>query len=110
MSGKIKELDLAENFQTETQSGVILVDFSATWCRPCQMQLAILEKVAEKLGNQVRFMKIDTDKFGAIAQQFRVSSIPALLIFKNGKVVESFVGLQDENTLASALSQHVGTA
>jgi thioredoxin 1 len=109
MSGKIKELDLAENFQTETQTGVVLVDFSATWCRPCQMQLPILEQVAEKMGDKVRFLKVDTDKFGAIAQQFNVSSIPALFVLKNGKVVESFVGTQDEHTLAHVLGNHVAT-
>ncbi|MCL2120441.1 MAG: thioredoxin [Planctomycetaceae bacterium] len=110
MSGKVIELDLAENFQTETQSGVVLVDFSATWCRPCQMQLPILNQIAEKMGDAVRVLKIDTDKFGAIAQQYGVSSIPLLLIFKNGHVVESFTGLQDERTLAGALSNHLGTA
>ena len=110
MSGKLKELESLENFQTEIQSGVVLVDFFANWCRPCQMQVPILTNIAEKMGSQVSVLKIDTDKFGPLAQQFGVASIPMLLVFKNGKVVESFVGLQEENTLAAALSNHVATA
>ena len=110
MSEKLKELDSLENFQTEIQTGVVLVDFFADWCRPCQMQVPILTNVAAKLGDKVSILKIDTDKFGPLAQQYHVSSIPMLLVFKNGKVVESFTGLQDENTLASALGNHVATA
>ena len=110
MSEKIKELDSAENFQTEIQTGLVLVDFFATWCRPCQMQLPILNEVAEKMGDKVRFLKVNTDKFGALAQQFDVSGIPMLLIFKNGNIVESFTGLQQANTLVSVLGNHAATA
>ena len=110
MSGKLKELDSAENFQTEIQNGVVLVDFFANWCRPCQMQVPILNDLAEKLGDNVRFLKVDTDKFGAIAGQFSVSSIPTLIVFKNGQVVERFTGLQQENTLAGVLGNHAATA
>ena len=109
MSGLLKELDLSANFPTEIATGVVLVDFFATWCRPCQMQVPILNKVAEKLGDKVRILKIDTDKFGDLARQFGVSSIPMLMVFKNGKVVESFVGLQEESVLASALGRHAAT-
>ena len=110
MSGKLKELESAENFQTEIASGVVLVDFFATWCRPCQMQVPILTNIAAKLGNKVSILKIDTDKFGSLAQQFGVSSIPTLLVFKNGNIVERFTGLQQENTLASVLGNHAATA
>ena len=110
MSGKIKELDSLENFQTEISNGVVLVDFFATWCRPCQMQVPILANMAEKMGDKVSILKVDTDKFGAIAQQFGVSSIPTLIVFKNGNIVERFDRLQQENTLASVLGNHVATA
>ena len=110
MSGKIKELDSAENFQTETETGLVLVDFFADWCRPCQMQLPILNEVAEKMGDKVRFLKVNTDKFGDIARQFGVSGIPTLIVFKNGQVVERFDRLQQENTLVSVLGNHAATA
>lgn len=103
MSGAVKELEKADDFQSETQSGVVLVDFFATWCRPCQMQLPILNEVATKIGDKVKFLKVDTDKFGAIAQQFEVSSIPTLVVLKNGNVVERFTGLQQESDLVNTL-------
>jgi thioredoxin 1 len=74
------------------------------------MQLPILNAVAEKLGDKVRFLKVDTDKFGTIAQQFGVSSIPTLVVFKNGNVVERFTGMQQENALAGVLGNHAATA
>ena len=107
MSGAIKELENVADFQTETQTGVTLVDFFATWCRPCQMQLPILEEVAAKIGGKVKFVKIDVDKLGAIAQEFQVSSIPTLVVLKDGKLIGKMVGLQDGNDLVSMLQSQV---
>ena len=107
MSGAIKELENVADFQTETQTGVTLVDFFATWCRPCQMQLPILEEVATKMGGKVKFVKIDVDKLGAIAQEFQVSSIPTLVVLKDGKLIGKMVGLQDGNDLVSMLQSQV---
>jgi len=106
MSGILKELDTLEHFQTEIETGVVLVDFFAVWCRPCQMQVPILNAVAEKVGNSVRFLKVDTDKFGSLAHKFAVSSIPTLIVFKNGTVVERYTGLQEETTLVGDLVKH----
>ena len=107
MSGSVKELQSTNEFQTETQTGVVLVDFFATWCRPCQMQLPIINEVAAKMGDKVKFLKVDTDKLGSVAQEFGVSSIPTLVVIKNGSMVEKMVGLQDENGLVTALQKHV---
>ena len=104
MSDKIKVLGSASEFAAAISSGTVLVDFFATWCRPCQMQLPILNEVAEQMAGKASVIKIDTEQFAQIAAQYEVSSIPTLVIFKDGKVVQRFVGLQQKNTLVEALS------
>ena len=69
-----------------------IVDFSATWCMPCRMLAQILEQVANKMDN-VSFFNIDIDDSEEIAQRYRIFSVPTLLAFKEGKVIDSLVGL-----------------
>ncbi|MCL2348948.1 MAG: thioredoxin [Planctomycetaceae bacterium] len=104
MSDQVKVLGSAGEFATATKSGTVLVDFFATWCRPCQMQLPILHEVAEQMAGKASVIKVDTEQFAQIAEQFEVSSIPTLVIFKDGKPVQRFVGLQQKDTLVKALS------
>ena len=98
----------ADDFDTETQSGVVLVDFFATWCRPCRMQLPILEQIAPDFLGKAKFIKVDTDHAQNIAVRFGVNSIPTLVILKNGEKVDQFVGLQQAETLKSALEKALG--
>jgi thioredoxin 1 len=105
MSGKINELDSAENFAVLTKNGITLVDFFATWCAPCRGQLPILNAVAEQLADKVTFLKVDVDNFQGIAQQYGISSIPTLIVFKDGQVAKSFTGLQQEKTLLATLNE-----
>jgi len=95
----------AENFEMEVLNSEtpVLVDFWATWCGPCKMQAPIVEKLAEEITN-VKFAKLDVDQNITLAQKYRVMSIPTLLLFKNGEVVESAVGLQS----ADAIKRMIG--
>ncbi|MFT7150892.1 MAG: thioredoxin 1, partial [Nonlabens sp.] len=71
------------------QDTPVLVDFYADWCGPCQMMAPVLKEVADEMGDKVKIIKIDVDKNQPIAQRFGVRSIPTLILFKNGKILEN---------------------
>ncbi len=97
-------IHLDENsFSTAIQSGTTLVDFWAPWCAPCKMQGPILDQVAAKIGDRATIAKLDVDQSPAPASQFGVRGIPTLIIFKDGEVVQQFVGVQQENVLVQAI-------
>lgn len=91
-----------ENFEEEVLNAKepVLVDFWATWCGPCMRQGPVVEELAEE-GYAVG--KVDVDQNMALAQQFRVVSIPTLILFKDGTEVKRFVGLTSKEELKSAL-------
>ena len=96
-----KEITIA-NFETEVLKSEkpVLIDFWATWCGPCMRQGPIVEELAEE-GYAVG--KVDVDQNMELAQQFRVVSIPTLILFKNGAEVQRFVGLTSKEDLKNAL-------
>lgn len=97
------------NFDTEVLKATqpVLVDFWATWCGPCQMQGPIVEQVATAMGDKAKVGKMDVDQNPTTAQKFGIMSIPTLMIFKGGKVVKQFVGVQQKETLVSELTKYV---
>ena len=82
-----------DNFDSVTSSGLVLVDFWATWCGPCQMQAPILEEFDKQMEGRVQVCKLDVDQVPAIAQRFGVMSIPTLIAFKDGKQIRKEVGV-----------------
>ena len=85
----VTELDFEEIIGGEE---LTIIDFSATWCMPCRMLAPILEQVADKMVN-VNFYNLDIDENEEIAKRYRIFSVPTLLAFKQGKVIDSLVGL-----------------
>lgn len=93
-------------FQATVSSGVVLVDFFANWCGPCKMVGPILEKIDPEFPT-IQFVKVDVDQSQKLAMQFQVQSIPTLLVFKDGQVVERQVGFSGEPQLKKMLEKYM---
>ena len=104
MSGKLQELDTVAAFEAAVAKGTVLVDFWAPWCGPCRMQTPILERLADELGGQVASCKVNVDENAEAAAAFNVMSIPTLIVFRDGKPVKQFVGLQRHVLTAGDMS------
>ena len=89
----------AETFNETIASGITLVDFWAPWCGPCKMQIPILEEVAAAIGDRATIAKVNVDSSAEIAGQFGVRSIPTLILFKEGQVIEQMIGVQQKELL-----------
>ncbi len=98
MSDKIKHLD-DENFSEVTSNGVTLVDFYADWCGPCRMMTPVIEEFAEKKSGEITVGKLDIDASPSVTQQFQVTSVPTLVLIKDGKPIGTYVGLKDLSQL-----------
>lgn len=98
-------LELSKNtFQNQTKEGLTLVDFWAPWCGPCKIQLQILEKLSKEIKDQTTIAKVNVDKEAELASQFEVMSIPTLLLFKDGELIEKMVGVQSKELLLRKMS------
>ena len=86
-----------------TGKGTELIDFSATWCGPCQMLGPVLDEIARERADSLRLVKIDVDAHPDLAAQYGVMSIPAVFLLREGKVVAQAVGYRPKAELESAL-------
>lgn len=89
-----------DNFRNEVldQSGYVLVDFWASWCGPCKMVAPILHEIAEENAD-IKVGKVDVDSETDLAQEYRIYSIPTLLLFKDGKIVNRQIGYMPKNQI-----------
>ncbi len=93
------------NFQDSIAKGVILVDFYATWCGPCRMVTPVVEELSIEMNGKARVAKVDVDQAQGIATSLQITSVPTLILFKDGKEVKRVVGVKDIDYL-----RHIVTA
>jgi thioredoxin 1 len=94
MSDKLAHLN-DENFQQTISQGVTLVDFYATWCGPCRMIAPIVEQLASMLQGKANIAKVDIDQAQQVTADLQITSVPTLIVFKDGKEVKRVVGVKD---------------
>lgn len=94
---------LRTEFSRLLSTGVTLVDFNAPWCRPCRQQAPIIKRLEGSFRETVRVKIVNIDKYKDIALNLGIQSIPTIIIFKNGKEMNRFIGLQSAETLERAL-------
>ena len=82
---------------------LVLVDFFATWCQPCKMMHPILEQLKAAVGDKLRIIKVDVDKHNEIAAQYRIQSVPTLMLFRTGEVLYRNSGVMDKAELMALL-------
>jgi thioredoxin 1 len=92
--------------EVEQASGLIVVDFNAAWCGPCKAIAPILETLAEKYAGAVKIGKIDVDENQAVARKYGVRSLPTLLFFRDGKVIDTYVGAMSRGAIEKAIQAH----
>jgi thioredoxin 1 len=92
--------------EVEQHTGLTVVDFWATWCGPCRMIAPIMDQIATEYDGKVKVTKLDVDANIKTATRFNVRSIPTILFFKDGKLVDQIVGAVPKATIESKLQQH----
>ena len=99
----VERLETMEAFEKATGEGVCLVDFSAPWCGPCKAQDPIIETLAGDFDGRALIAEVDVSETREIAQRFGIQSIPTLVLFRGGREMERFVGLQPPEVLTDAI-------
>jgi len=96
-----------QTFSAETSSGLVLADFWATWCGPCKMIAPVLEELDAEMGDKVKIVKLDVDENQETAAKYGVMSIPTLILFKDGEIVDKVIGYRPKEALQEVINNHL---
>ncbi len=95
------------NYKSAISKGVVLVDFWAAWCMPCKMMAPVLNELADEIGTKAKIAKLDVEANRTAASDFSIRNIPTLILFKDGKEVNRFVGAKTKSFLANEINKVV---
>lgn len=104
MSDALKYLN-DENFESTVKKGVTLVDFYADWCGPCRMIAPLIEQLADEMEGKATIAKLNVEEAPKVTADFSVTSIPTLIIYKDGREVDRIVGIRDKASLESSINK-----
>ena len=102
----VKKIDSAAFANEAKKAPVAVVDFNATWCGPCRMLAPVLEDISEKYEGKVSFYSVDVDESPALAMEYRVSSVPCLVLLKNGEFADQSIGFRPEQQLTAWIEKN----
>ncbi len=102
----VEELTNGE-FEEFIKKGNVLIDFFADWCMPCVMMAPIVDELEEKFKGKIKFGKVNVEDNQKIAQKYEVSSIPNMVLLKDGKVIDRFIGSMSAEELEDKLREHL---
>ena len=99
----LKHINNRDEFNEAIKEGTVLVDFFATWCGPCKMLSPVLEEISQEVNATI--IKVDVDEAGPLAALYGIQAVPTLILFKDGKPVETRMGYQNKNQLLAFVNQ-----
>lgn len=96
------EIESYQEFANCVKEGVVVADFYADWCSPCKLMMPILQKLSDEMNN-IKILKINVETCYNVSNSYNISSVPSIIIFKNGNIVEQINGVKDYQKIKSAI-------
>lgn len=104
----IKEIkDESFSSTIESSSVPVVVDFWAAWCGPCKMLAPVIDEIASELGDKAQFFKLNVDDNPVTSAQYKIASIPTVMVFKGGNIVETIVGFRPKEAIKGLIEKHI---
>lgn len=105
MISEIKDTNFAEIIKSSSEP--VVVDFWASWCGPCKMLAPVIDEISGEIGDKAKFFKLNVDENPVTSTQYKIASIPTVMILKNGEVVDTLVGFRPKDAIKSVIEKHI---